>query len=107
MTTAPHNSVPRGTIVLCNRSGRALRKGCAAITASELVDCCGEFGVGDTVNVTFRGADGGQFAIATAIVAIDAAALRSRIAAISARSAPLDDITVATEHNLKLLWPIM
>ena len=96
----PASPTPCGTIILSNSIGRALRKQPASINASGVVDCCGEFRAGDLVNITFRGADGGQFAIATAVAAIDATTLRA------ARSglASVADALVVERHDLKLLW---
>ncbi|TLY49463.1 MAG: hypothetical protein E6K53_13615 [Gammaproteobacteria bacterium] len=100
-------SVACGTIVLRNDIGRALRKKLAAVRCVSVIDCCGEFRAGDTVNVTFRGIDGGQFAIAMAIAGIDAAALRERISLKPAQPSGdgCDDAIVIAEQDLKLLWP--
>lgn len=96
----------QGTIVLCNSVGRARRKQPAAVSACSVIDCSGEFHAGDTVNVTFRGVDGGQFAIATAVANIDAAELRRRICVgSSAETAQSDHVLAITEENLRLLWP--
>jgi len=96
----------RGTIVLCNSAGRALRKKPAAVNTCYVIDCSGEFCAGDTVNVTFRGADGGQYAIATAIADIDAAALRRQISRGSrVEMTKSDQVLAIAEKNLKLLWP--
>jgi glutamate 5-kinase len=104
----PHESTassPRGTIVLSNRVGRALRKQAAAVWDSAVIDCCGEFQAGDLVNVTFRGADGGQFAIAIGLAEIDAAALRARLSMRSGTDASPDNVALIAEKNLTLLWP--
>lgn len=102
------NPLPNGTIVLRNSVGRALRTRPAGICASAVVDCSGGFRVGDVVNITFRGADGGQFAIATAVADIDAEALRRRVGmSINHDTAPPDDPLVVAKENFKLLWPVL
>lgn len=98
-------SAARGTIVLRNEAGRALRKNSAAVSAASVIDCCGEFRAGDTVNVTFRAVDGGQFAIAMATAGVDAATLREHISRAFQTDKPgSGDAIVIAEQDLKLLW---
>lgn len=97
-----------GTIVLGNAAGRALRKAPADVRGSQVLYCSGGFRDGDAVYVTFRGEDGGQAVIATAIVRCDEAELRRRIEARADESATpggvADDI-VASQADVVLLWP--
>jgi glutamate 5-kinase len=99
----------RGTIVIHNDAGRALRKKRAAVLAEYVLDCSGSFRAGDRVCVTFRGLDGGQYAIATGIALCDDATLRQvkgRSADASNNPVERDDpIVVIREQDLELLWP--
>jgi glutamate 5-kinase len=109
----------RGTIVIINKAGRALRKKCAAVLAENVLDCSGRFSAGDRVHVTFRGRDGGQYAIATGIVRCDDTMLRLlMVQPADARSNPgecadrierdpieRDLVVVIREQDLVLLWP--
>jgi glutamate 5-kinase len=93
----------RGTIVINNKAGRALRKKCAAVLAEYVLDCSGSFSAGDRVCVTFRGRDGGQYAIATGIVRCDDTMLRQLKG--HAADACSNPVIVIQEQDVKLLWP--
>lgn len=100
------SSAARGTIVLCNDAGRALRKKLTAVRSANVIDCCGEFRAGDRVNVTFRGIDGGQFAVAVGTTGVDAATLREHISrSLQRDNSARDDAIVIAEQDLTLLWP--
>jgi len=104
----------RGTIVINNQAGRALRKQCVAVLAAHVVDCTGRFRTGDRVYVSFRGKDGGQYVVATGIVRCDEAVLRRVIGQSpdarsnlveSADPVEHDPVVVMQEQDLELLWP--
>lgn len=99
----------RGTITINNQAGRALRKRCAALLAEHVLDCAGNFQIGDRVYVTFRGKDGGQYVIATGIVSCDEEVvrrMRDRWAdACGTLLQSHDSAVVIREQDLKLLWP--
>ncbi|HEV2607778.1 MAG TPA: PUA domain-containing protein [Xanthomonadaceae bacterium] len=99
----------RGTIVIKNEAGRALRRKCVAVLAACVLDSAGSFRAGDRVYVSFRGKDGGQYVIAKGIVRCDHAVLQ-QIKGRSAdmRSDPAEDDesdVVIREQDLELLWP--
>ena len=100
----------RGTIVLDNAPGRALRKVRAAVHAADVIYCAGGFHAGDPVYVTFRGADGGQYLVATGIVRCDAADLQYEAgepsrAVSGTPDERRDDDIVIREADVELLWP--
>lgn len=103
----------RGTIVINNQAGRALRKKCGAVLVGHVLDCTGSFHAGDRVYVSFRGKDGGQYAVAKGIVRCDEAVLlQVKRRPASARSDPVepdpverDAVVVIREQDLELLWP--
>jgi len=104
----------RGTIIINNQSGRALRKKCVAVLAEHVLDCAGSFHVGDRVYVSFRGNDGGQGVIATGIVSCDVAMLlQAKGRSADARDNPVEradpverePLVVIREEDLELLWP--
>jgi hypothetical protein len=88
-----------GTIVLKNSAGRALRKGPASVCADDVLDCVGGFAVGDTVYVSFRAVDGGQYVVATGVARCDERALR-RLPGESQTT-----FVVLHVQEVKLLWP--
>jgi len=83
-----------GTIVLNNAAGRALRRKPADVKAQDVLDCAGRFAAGDTVYVTFRAIDGGQYVVATGIVRCENELVRS------AESATV----IVRGQDLRLLW---
>jgi len=83
-----------GTIVLNNAAGRALRRKPVDVKAQDVLDCAGSFSAGDTVYVTFRAIDGGQYVIATGIVCCASERLRG------AESAAV----IVREQDLQMLW---
>ena len=87
-----------GWIVLNNSAGRAMRRGTADVAARDVLDCGGGFAAGDTVYITFRGADGGQYAVATGTVGCDENALRQMLGAPSAT-------VIVRAPDVRLLWP--
>jgi len=87
----------RGTIVLDNDAGRALRRKTAAVHARNVLDCAGGFRSGDGVYITFRAVDGGQSVIATAVACCDASDLMQKPDAL--------DVLVVREQDVRLLWP--
>lgn len=101
-----------GTIVVANDTGRALRRKCSDVRLADVLDCAGGFRAGDTIYVTFRGVDGGQYVIATGIVRCDEGTLRHMLAR-AREHLPLDDRSntsfdihvVILERDVKLLWP--
>ena len=99
----------RGIIIINNKAGRALRKKCAAVLAENVLDCSGRFSAGDRVHVTFRGRDGGQYAIATGLVRCDDTMLRQLMGQpADASNNPVrrdDPVIVIQEQDVKLLWP--
>jgi glutamate 5-kinase len=98
----------RGSITINNQAGRALRKKCVAVLAEHVLDCSGNFRVGDQVYVTFRGKDGGQYVIATGVVGCDVEVLRQIMGrwadACTTPSENQDSTVVIREQDLKLLW---
>lgn len=85
-----------GWIVLNNSAGRALRRGVADVAARDVLDCCGDFNAGDTVYITFRGTDGGQYAVATGTVGFGENALKQMVPSAS---------VVVRAQDARLLWP--
>jgi glutamate 5-kinase len=75
----------------------------AAVLAEDVLDCSGRFSIGDSVYVTFRGRDGGQYAIATGIVRCDDTMLRKLTG--QPTDARGNSVIVIEEQDLKLLWP--
>jgi len=98
----------RGTIVINNEAGRALRKKRVAVLAAQVLDCVGDFRTGDRVCVAFRGKDGGQYAVATGIVRCDEAMLRrTKGKSADAHGNPAENDgfdVVIREQDLELLW---
>ena len=84
----------RGTIVLNNAAGRALRHKPADVTAQDVLDSAGGFSAGDMVYITFRAIDGGQYVFATGIVCCASELLRG--------AAPA--VVIVREQDLRLLW---
>ena len=87
----------RGTIVLDNATGRALRKTPAVVRAANVLDCAGGFDAGDTVYIAFRSVDGGQFVIATGLVGCDERTLRRQMQTRAADA-------VVQAQDVRLLW---
>ena len=85
-----------GSIVINNASGRALRREVADVTAHDVLDCAGGFSAGDTVYVTFRAVDGGQFVVATGVMCCDETTLRQQMRSTAT--------VVIRETDVKLLW---
>jgi glutamate 5-kinase len=96
-----------GTILINNAAGRALRKKRADVRAADVLDCVGGFQAGDTVYVTFRGVDGGQFVVATGTVRCDESALRGMTARSNGdRVNASDDANIVIRaQDMDLLWP--
>ena len=88
--------VTRGSIVLNNAAGRSLRRRPATVCAADVLDCAGGFSAGDTVYVTFRAVDGGQFVIATGVIGCDEITLRQQMRSTAT--------VVIRETDVKLLW---
>ena len=86
-----------GSIVLNNPAGRALRRGAADVFARDVLDCAGAFESGDAVYLTFRAADGGQYALATGIACCSGAELRRKLKF-------REDAIVLRGENVRLLW---
>jgi glutamate 5-kinase len=99
----------RGTIVIGNNAGRALRKAPRVVYAADVLDCAGGFCTADPVYIAFRTLDGSQYVVATGVVRCDEAALRQAIASgssahdASARTGDAD--IVVQEQDVQLLWP--
>jgi len=87
----------RGSIVLSNTAGRSLRRAAADVHARDVLGCAGDFAAGDSVYVTFRAVDGGQYAIAAATVCCSQAELRHKLAC-------ADDVVVLRKEDVRLLW---
>ena len=87
----------RGWIVLNNSAGRALRCAPADVSVRDVLDCTGDFAAGDVIYVTFRGADGGQFVIATGVAGCAEPELRKQQQA-------GDPAVVVRGRDIKLLW---
>ena len=96
-----------GTIVVNNAVGRALRKKRADVRAADVLDCAGGFQAGDTIYVTFRGADGGQYVVATGVVRCDESVLRGMTARSNGDGADEkgDANIVIRAQDMELLWP--
>ena len=100
----------RGTIVLSNRAGRALRKHVADVRLSDVLYCVGSFVARERVYIAFLGADGGQFAVASAVADRDATAMQQALGLPAATPnerappAPGDDVVVHA-RDIALLWP--
>ena len=86
-----------------NAAGRALRRQAGAVRLGDVVHCMGDFASGDAVVVGFRGADGGQFAIAAAVAACAAARIDAWLG--GARDGDAAEVVVRAE-DLRLLWPV-
>ena len=84
----------RGTIVLNNAAGRALRHKLADVKARDVLDCAGSFNAGDRVYVTFRAIDGGQYVVATCIICCASERVCGAASA----------IVIVREQDLQLLW---
>ena len=87
-----------GWIVLNNSAGRAMRRGTADVAARDVLDCSGGFAAGDTVYITFRGIDGGQYAVAIGTAACDENAIRRVLGASPAT-------VIVRAQDVLLLWP--
>ena len=87
----------RGSIVLDNLAGRALRRTGGDVSARDVLDCSGGFGAGDTVYITFRAVDGGQYLIATGLVACAESVLRQMLGTSSAA-------VIVRAQDVKLVW---
>ena len=101
----------RGPIVIDTAAGRALRKQHAAVRANEVLYCAGDFRAGDRVYVAFRAVDGGQYVVATGIIAFDEATLQQMIgpptaAAVRDQHAQPDASLVIRAEDVELLWPV-
>lgn len=101
----------RGTIVLANEPGRRLRKKSAAIYAFDVLYFSCRFCAGDSIYVSFLGADGGLYVIAIGIACCDDGMLRQKIgpppASAHKRICDISDQTVVIrEQDVTLLWPL-
>lgn len=105
---AGKDSIVQGVVVINADAGRALRKARAALRVVDVLDCSGSFRCGDNVYVTMRVRDGGQYAIATAIVRMDAPGLLAlKGQSVDAQGHPVartDSVVVVLEQDIKLLW---
>jgi hypothetical protein len=104
-----HNNV-RGTIVLANEPGRRLRKTPAAVNAFDVLYWSGGFSAGDSIYISFMGADGGLYVVAVGMACCDDAVLRTKIgpplADAHKRTCNISDKTVVVrEQDVTLLWP--
>jgi len=88
----------KGSIVLNNSAGRALRRTITDVHARDVLDCAGGFNAGDIVYIAFRAVDGGQYVIATAVIGYDEGQLRRTMLADA-------DTIVVRDQQIKLLWP--
>ena len=94
----------QGVIVVNGHAGRALRKACAPLRVPDVLDCSGHFFVGDRVYIKMRVRDGGQYAIATGVVRMDASELRTLTGtSVDAAGWPVAR-TVVMEQDIRLLW---
>jgi glutamate 5-kinase len=87
----------RGSIVVDNAAGRALRRAGGDVSARDVLDCSGGFGADDTVYITFRAVDGGQYLIATGLVTCTESALKQMLGTPSAA-------VIVRAQDLKLVW---
>ena len=99
----------RGTIVIDNDAGRALRRKPAAVRASDVLYCMGDFCAGDAIYIGFRTEDGSQYVVATGIAGCDIGALRQAVdpahaATVASAERGSADIVVR-EQDVQLLWP--
>jgi hypothetical protein len=88
-----------GTILLNNAAGRSLRKAAATVYAADVLDCAGNFSAGDTVYISFRGIDGGQYVVATGVIRCDESVLRQTLGALAPAA------VIINASDMKLLWP--
>ena len=99
----------RGTIVIDNDAGRALCRKPAAVRASEVLYCMGDFCAGDAVYIGFLTSDGSQYVVATGIAGCDEAALRQMVAPTRHAAATSDERgdadVVVREQDVQLLLP--
>jgi len=100
----------RGTIVIDNASGRALRKMPGAVRAANALCCAGDFQPGDVVYISFRTSDGSQYVVATGVAVCDARTLHRLIdsegrSRNGARGLGNECIVVVREQDVRLLWP--
>jgi glutamate 5-kinase len=99
----------RGTIVLDNDAGRALRKKPAPVRAADVLYCAGGFRAGNTVYIAFRTSDGSQYVVATGIARCDEAVLRQMVSsgrpALVAAGEQGEVTIVVPEQDVQLLWP--
>ena len=99
----------RGTIVIDNDAGRALRKKPAAVRASDVLYCLGDFCAGDAVYIAFRTSDGSQYVIATGIAGYDEVAFRQAVDAAHRPPVASDERDnadiVIREQDVRLIWP--
>ena len=102
------NSDARGTIVLRNLAGRALRKQVADVRLSDVLYCIGSFAQRERVYLSFIGVDGGQFAVASCVADCDAATLQQALGMpttiANARPEPAFDRVVVHAHEVTPLW---
>jgi glutamate 5-kinase len=104
-----HYDLPmQGVVVINADAGRALRKACAVLRVVDVLDCSGDFRSGDNVYLTMRVRDGGQYAIATGVVRLDATTLQElKGGSVDALGSPVDRadcLVVILEQDIRLLW---
>jgi hypothetical protein len=107
-SVVPGSSGPmvRGIVYLDNPIGRRLRKQSASISVRDVLYSAGGFRTGDPIYVAFRGADGGQYAVAIAIAACDETVLASwPFSATQSRDDSAATRIVAHQRDVQLLWP--
>jgi glutamate 5-kinase len=99
----------RGTIVIGNDAGRALRRKPATIRVADVLYCAGGFCPGDIVHIAFRTTDGSQYVVAKGIASCDHAELQKAVGAWP-RTADTSETqgsaeVVVREQDIRLLWP--
>ncbi|HET7065413.1 MAG TPA: hypothetical protein VFI49_14170 [Rudaea sp.] len=99
----------RGTIVIGNDAGRALRRKPATIKVTDVLYCAGGFSSGDIVHIAFRTADGSQYVVAKGVVSCDQAQLQQAVGpwprAPEASGGQGSADVVVREQDIRLLWP--
>ncbi|HZP68179.1 MAG TPA: hypothetical protein VFB32_17890, partial [Rudaea sp.] len=72
--------------------------------------CSGEFSSGDRIYIAFMGADGGQYAVATAATHFDSVTLHALLGPLHADAQQrvrtcADDTIIVREADVEWLWP--
>jgi glutamate 5-kinase len=99
----------RGTIVIDDDAGRALCRKPAAVHASQVLYCMGDFCTGGAVYIGYRTSDGSQYVVATGIARCSEVAIRHLAGAAhdaaTASDEPDDASVIVREEDVRLLWP--